>query len=169
MKLLGAILIMTAASLGGVLLLREKKQRQDGDRSLAAALELLRGELSSGVIPLDLGIERAYTHAKGIGKAFLSTVRDGFHDLGEHSFEEIWDKALADTCPWLALDTQAEIRKLGGELGRFDLELQLRFLDACISYLKEQWQLQRSTYPSDRRVTLGLSFSLSALLVILLY
>lgn len=168
MKLLGAILIMASAFLACVLLLREKKKRQEAYRSLAAALELLRGELSTGGIPLDLGVERAYLHAEGPGKACLSAVRDGFPELGESSFAEIWDKALRETCSWLSPDTQTELKKLGGVLGRFDLDLQLRSLDACVSDLKEQWQRLRNEYPSQRRVSLGLSFGLSALLVILL-
>ena len=168
MKLLGGILVMTAASLGCVLLLREQRKRQDDLRSLAAALELLRGEISSGIVPLALGIERANTHARGIGNVLFSKVLDGFPELGDSSFKEIWDKALIASCPWLPQDVQAEIRKLGGVLGRFDVELQLRTLDACAAYLGEQWKRLRNEYPSRRRVTLGLSFSLSALLVILL-
>ena len=168
MKLIGAILIMASASLSCALLLREKRKRQEAYHSLAAALEFLRGELSTGGIPLDLGIERAYMHAEGLGKAFLSAVRDGLPELGEYAFAEIWDKVLTETCPWLSLDIHAELKRLGGVLGRFDLELQLHSLDVCVSDLTEQWQRLRNDYPSQRRVSLGLSFSLSALLVILL-
>ena len=83
------------------MLLREQRKRQDDLRSLAAALELLRGEISSGIVPLALGIERANTHASGIGNVLFSKVLDGFPELGDSSFEEIWDKALTASCPWL--------------------------------------------------------------------
>ncbi len=169
MKLLGAILILTAGILGGILLLLDKKKRRDDYWSLAAALELLRGELSSEAVPLALGIERANAHTKGMGKELLSAVSSGLDELGERSFGEIWDKALAETCSWLAAEPASEIRKLGAELGRFDLEVQLRSLDACALYLKEQWRRQKNAYPAERRVALGLSFCFTALLVILLY
>ena len=169
MKLPGAVLIMAAACLMSVLTLREKKQRQAGGLSLAAALELLRGELSSGALPLSLGIERASAHASGFGKELLIAVQEGLRDLGEWSFDEIWDKALAGTDPWLEETVQNELRKLGSVLGRFDLETQLRALDACISLLRQQWERQRNAYPEERRVWIGLTAGLSALLVILLY
>lgn len=169
MKLPGAVLIMAAACLVSLVTLREKKQRQEGCLSLVAALELLRGELSSGAVPLRLGIERACAHAGGIGNELLIAVREGLGDLGERSFDEIWNKALDGTDLWLAETVRHEMRKLGSVLGRFELETQLRALDACISLLRQQWERQRNAYPEERRVWIGLTGGLSALLVILLY
>ena len=169
MRLLGAILIMASAALGCAALLREKKKSQEDCRSLADALELLRGELSFVGIPLNQGIERARAHAHGAGKEFLAAVYESFDSLGEHSFGEIWDKALTNLGPRLPDDPISELRKLGSVLGRFDLELQLRSLDVCVLQLREQWQRQSNAYPSQRRVAFGLSISLSVLLVILLY
>lgn len=169
MKLPGAVLILAAACLTSALSLRERKRRLDGCLSLAAALELLRGELSSAAAPLSLGIEKACAHAAGSGKVLLLSVREGLRDLGELSFDEIWDKALSGTDPWLEETVRSELRRLGSVLGRFDLDTQLRSLDACISLLTQQWERQRKAYPEERRVLIGLSSGLSALLVILLY
>ena len=132
-------------------------------------MELLRGELSSGAVPLSLGIERVSAHTSGFGKELLIAVQEGLRDLGERSFDEIWDKALAGTDPWLEETVQNELRKLGSVLGRFDLETQLRALDACILLLRQQWERERNAYPEERRVWIGLTAGLSALLVILLY
>ena len=96
-------------------------------------------------------------------------MQEGLRDLGERSFDEIWDKALAGTDPWQEETVQNELRKLGSVLGRFDLETQLRALDACILLLRQQWERERNAYPEERRVWIGLTAGLSALLVILLY
>ncbi|MBR0199377.1 MAG: stage III sporulation protein AB [Oscillospiraceae bacterium] len=169
MKLPGAVLIMAAACLASAVTLQEKKRSQEGCLSLATALDLLRAELSSGAVPLSLGIERACAHAGGIGKELLCAVYAGLRDLGEQSFDEIWDKALAGTDPRLAENSEHELQKLGSVLGRFDLETQLRALDACSSLLRRQWERQRNAYPEERRVWIGLTTGLGALLVILLY
>lgn len=169
MKMIGAVMILAAAALIGFSLLREKRERLLGIRSLAMALGRLRGELSTRASPLAEGIEKASSSSNGMGKNLMCCVSKRLHDLGERSFSELWNAALLESCGRLEKHDLEELKDLGAVLGRFDLELQLRALDGCISFLEDRWEKGSAAYPADRRLLLSVTLAMSSVLVILFF
>ncbi len=168
MKWMGALLILAAAGLAALRLLQDKKSSLEGCRSLASALRLLRGELEARSLPLGEALAHAENKTGGLGRKLMIGVSERLPELGEVSFQQIWNEALDSSCRILDPGALEELRSLGPVLGSFDLDMQLRSLEAVISYLEVLWEQQRSGYPAQRRLLLSVYLAMSCFLVILL-
>lgn len=169
MKWVGAAMVLAAASIACLTLLCDQKRRLEAFHSLSEALKILRGELLSRGATISEGIEKAGSASRGVGKELMLAVLAGLRELGERSFSEIWRNAL-DTC---SLEDKPEslepLAGLGSILGRFDLDAQLKALDACIKRLDELWEAEKKEYPARRKLLISLSLAGGIFLVILLF
>lgn len=169
MKGTGAVLILLAFTLAGWFMLKEKKDRLSCLKELIEALGQLRGELELRSSALPQAMRQAAELSTGAGKELLTQALANLENLGEVSFSTIWQRAVG-LCAWpLGPDERRELEALGAVLGRYELSFQLQALDSCTDYLKRSRERLRESLPAKRRILLGLSVSMGAFLVILLY
>lgn len=168
MRVLGILLVILGAVLAGEALCRERKRRQRQLRDLIQGLNLMLGELQLHASPLDELLSLAEGPAGEAG-CFFAAVGDSMERLGEESFSEIWRRAAENRLPGLNAASRDELARLGVILGRMDLEAETEAVAACRDALLSQLAAERAELPGFRRLSLGLSVCVGALLAILLF
>ncbi len=129
MKLLGGLLIVLAAGWTGAGPVLRLRRRQQVLEALALALELLRAELRSSLAPLPELFAAVAGASDGPAAAF-------FHQLALDMQAQPLTTPLQlmrRRMPMLGLEPResAILLELGNALGCYDLESQLRLLDAA--------------------------------------
>lgn len=168
MKLVGIALIIMAFLTYALLTLRDKRAAIHCLRDVSAALELLYGELEMHAAPLPEAIARAAHFSRGAGKALFQNLTVLLLRLGEESFADLWRKAVQQSCRQLPPPSRDEIERLGVSLGRYELSTQLRELRSCISSLCRSREEGERSFPSERRLWLGLCAAAGCFLAILM-
>lgn len=169
MKGLGGLLIILAGLILGVEKLRPIKKRLDTLEQLCHALERLHGELGSR--PAAIGelfsglVQTSGEEAAG----FFRLVLQRMDRLSAESFSEIWHGSLGETMPALEEEERRELEKLGGILGRYDLSEQLAAMNLVLDRLREILHRLKENYPASRKLCIGVSCSLSAMLALVLF
>ena len=168
MKMAGFVLLQLAALLFALRHIGCKKRETACLASICAMLEQLGGLLGSEAAPMPELIGALILRSDGCAAAFLQTLAESMDRLGERSFHELWENAL-DAAP-IALDPEAgqALEELGSVLGRYELETQLRAVEACRAALCRRLDALRQELPQRKRLTVGLSLAASALIGIIL-
>lgn len=141
-------------------------------RSLHAAcqmLELMQGELNTSALPLAQLLEAIAPRLNGPALRFSRLVREGMADLGRRSFAEIWTERLYVSFPDLSGQELQDLKELGGILGRYELSRQTEALSRCRQALKQREETASAAFAEKRRLALGLAFTGTALLGIILF
>lgn len=167
-KLLGAVLIIAALSLGAINYLKQRRERMKLLEQLSAALNTAAGELSLRALPLPRLFELLASRTQGAAETFFSALCDDMDRLGDEDFFTLWERDTREMLPGLMPDELEELSRLGAVLGRYELERQLEGLRACAAAFDEALHRARQDYPDRRRLALGLSACAGLLLIIIL-
>ena len=169
MKLYGALLILSASLAAALFLLREERNRLRSVAALQRGLRALRGTLAERQTPLPAAFRELSVQTEDAAvRAFFAALAHNMERLGEESFSVLWRAAAADRLAALGADTAERLALLGEQLGGSELERQCKALDKCADALETLTAQAAGRRAEKRRMTLGLSLSLGAFLVILL-
>ncbi len=168
LKLTGAALIAAACVLASAIYIAGEKARIRELREMCELLRLMQGELETRLTPLPELIHALTERTGGSAKRFLMTMERELEKLGERDFDEIWAEAAETSYTQIEEREREEVKKLGGVLGRYSVEIQLEQLQSCADKLTERWRLDAEKAPEKGRVGTGMICALGALLLIAL-
>lgn len=120
----GAALLLGGALAFGAAELAALRRRVRFLGELVAALELMRGELCTRLLPMADLLETMAEETREPLRGFFRRVRRNMERLGESSFPALWGEALTEAHLPLTEEESRTLRELGASLGRYDLQLQ---------------------------------------------
>ncbi len=167
-RLVGFVLLQLAAALFARGRIAEAADRTEALRSFCDMLEQLRGLLESDGSPMPVLLETLSRRCTGQARAFVRALSAAMDQLGQCSFQELWQQALEENAGLLDGDAKQTLESLGGVLGRYDPATQLDALDSCRLLLRQRLDKRQSDRAQETHLILGLSFSASLLLGIYL-
>lgn len=167
-RLVGFVLLQLAAALFARGRIAEAADRTEALRSFCDMLEQLRGLLESDGSPMPVLLETLSRRCTGQARAFVRALSAAMDQLGECSFQELWQQRLEENAGLLDGDARQTLESLGGVLGRYDPATQLDALDSCRLHLRQRLDKRQSDRAQETHLILGLSFSASLLLGIYL-
>lgn len=169
MKLLGAILVIFGAGMGGVLMAQTLRERVEQLQQFIRGFQMLTIEIGYGLCPLETAFRRISTSlGAGIG-VFFTRVADILSDCG--NAEESWRKAIVISKKDMALH-EAEwvgIEAIAPLLGATDLEHQIKVFREAAERLRIQEEEAKNKAAANERVFRYAGFALGAVLVLVLY
>ena len=167
-RLVGFFLLQLAAALYARERISENLQKTDALRDYCDMLEQFRGLLESDGAPMPALFALLSERSSGEAGAFVMLLSHEMDKLGEHHFQNIWQRALTENANCLDKETKRELEALGTVLGRYDHTTQLNAIDTCREHLRRRLEDRQRTENQDKRVTLALSISSSLLVGIIL-
>lgn len=166
LKAAGAVLIVLACTLAGRARARELHRRARLPAALAAALELLRGEVVSRLAPLPEAAERLAASGPAETRDFFALLARRLGELGERTFSELW-AACADTLALPPREADA-LRDLGASLGRYGAEAQDAALGRCIACMTGAADEAAQEAARGGKLSVGLGLTAGLMLAVLL-
>lgn len=127
MRWLGAAFIIAASYVCGTALARAEGQKAIAVDALIAFLKYIRRRISSERTAL-YDIFSAFSNAFLEEAGFLKTLRESNYTLNQR-----WAGATKQLC--LDFEIEAELLRLGEDLGRLPLDEQEKRIDACLDAL----------------------------------
>ncbi len=167
MRGIGALLLMGAFLLSGVLSVRSRCARIRCLHELGEAFVWMAGELAGKKLPIPELIRSCSLMANGYARSFYLQLEQSLSQLGSRSFFELWKEAVAQL-PWLTEGERRELDIPGRELGRAELSRQLAALETAVRFLRTSYEHEESRFQNDRKLCLGLPAAAGVLLLILL-
>lgn len=156
-KLLGAVLVIAGCGGCGFSLAAAHVREEQGLNRLIAALEMMKCDLQYRLTPLPDLCRLASRAAGGAVGAVFSNLAKELESQISPDVESCMTAALAKAGP-LPRQTGLQLRRLGTSLGRFDLEGQLKGLEAARTECQQE--LDRLGKNREHRIrsyqTLGL-------------
>ncbi len=169
MKSIGAAIVLLSSFSLGLLNSRLQRQRLFCLREMMQALDLLSSELRTHCPPLGDLLRWTEAHTSGQASVFFATVVNSLSELGVKSFDEIWQNAVVYKLLCLNLEDKRELLTLGSQLGRMELNCQLKALERCHDILNLSRERLETQYREERSIRIGIPVSLGFLITILLY
>ena len=167
-KLLGFTLLQLAAALFAGRHIMNRRLETETLHSFCAMLEQLRGLMEDDGSPMPALLQTLSTRSTGRAQTFVCDLLAAMDSLGELQFQELWHQKLEENGSNLEENGRRELESLGCVLGRYDLSTELEAIAVCISHMRHRLDERQSAQKQDTRMILGLSFSFSLLLGILL-
>ena len=164
-RLIGSTLVLAAGFALGAQQCAVHRRHMDLLWELELALGLLQNELETSVRPMPQLCALLAERCGGEVGRFFRTLVDSFPSLGERRFGELWSSAV-DALPAVRPEDRRCLKRLGGSLGRYELDRQLQDLTLCREQLRRSWKQERDALPMHRRLAYGLSLAGAALLLI---
>ena len=168
MKVLGFFFFFAGSVSAGVVYCKQKKQRLQTLQNLIYALDHMEGQLQTNDLPLKELCTQIARISGGTVRLFYVSLTRKLSQLGELSFAELWGQALVEELPVLDGMTRDTLLQLGNSLGRYELQQQLRALQACRSSLAARLEEAKKEYPNQAKLGMGLSTSVGILFWIIL-
>lgn len=137
--------------------------------SWGAALERLEGELAFRLPDTPRLLESLAQGAASPAAETLTAVRGGLGELGERSFEELWERAVERENPCLSEGERQILCRLGSILGRYGWQEQRQAVETTRQLLSAQAETVRETLRKEGRLysTLGLTLGLFLTIILL--
>lgn len=169
MKLVGAAAILLGSLLAALTQLNAEKTREETRRALRRSLILLRNELYERQTILPEAFP-GLAGASGCEAAqgFYVFLSEEMRQLGERSFSAIWRDCAGEKLAMLDEEDTEAIASLGTTLGGSELELQCAALEKCADTLERKSAQCAAERAEKRKMTLGVTLSLGAFVIILL-
>ena len=152
-KLIGAILITGGMASAGIAAVHKLSARIDLIARLLSALEIMQSEICFRLTPIPEVAEIISKGSRGEVKAMFDIVAEGAKNLGSHSLNTIWGKAVSETCKLLNPEEMYVVVGLGNSLGRYDSENQVsaieyvrRRLERCLTDAEAEKKRQGRMY-----------------------
>ena len=167
-RISGAAAILVSCFLAAIMRLRSQKERIRFLRALETSLLELRGELVERRRGLgEIFLLLANKNDEAVGR-FYETLCDGLESLGERSFSEIWRASAEISFSTLGENCLDALLPLGVCLGGSELELQCAALESAARRIADTARTEKESLAAERKLSIGISLSAGAFLVIIL-
>lgn len=167
LRIAGAGLIIVSFALFGAARAGDLRRRARLLAALAAAVELLRGEIVSRLAPMPEAARRLAEGGPRETRGFFYRLCLELEQLGGREFSEIWSACLGGLA--LREREREALEALGRSLGRYGAREQDAALARCLESLGAAAREARAEAAAGGRLCAGLSLSAGALLAIILY
>ena len=170
LRFVGAILIMTAATIWGIGGAVRLKNRARSLNALVSSLGVIKSEICDRFATLPEIVTLLEKESIQPVTIFYTNVRKGLEKIGDSSFSSIWSKAVEET-PELLLRPQEALAlsELGFNLGRYNIAEQrgavLYTLRRMESFAK-QAELERDK-DAKTRAFLGVAAGIFAVIILI--
>lgn len=138
MRLLGVLLLSGGFWALGLCGARRLKRRESELKELIAGLETVKRELKYCLAPLPELFRCAAEQTAGEVALLFSCCADRMESMGGHTFCRVWKQVLMERRFCLDRTDLMELEQLGGILGRYDADEQLRAIEQTAARLEEQ-------------------------------
>lgn len=169
MKIIGALLLVCACTLFGVVQARKLYFRQSCLAGVLDGLRFIDAELKNGSVPIpDIFFELCKLPDSKLHEYYvnLCTQMDSF---GEASLSEIWSGcALEDKTVSLSERQRQELCRVGSYLGRYSESEQSEAIRACIDHLEGELKASAEKAKQGSRLYMGLGLSFGLMLAAVL-
>ncbi|MNM47440.1 stage III sporulation protein SpoAB [compost metagenome] len=170
-KLLGAILILASATLGGFTAARRFAQRPRSIRGLIAALQRLESEITYGYTPLPEAMGRIAAQSLEPLRSLFLDIADDMGDPHNRTAREAVERAVRSH--WQATAMKApereSLRQLSFTLGVSDRQDQANHIALALRQLAQEEQTAREEQAKYEKMSRSLGVLLGALIVILIF
>lgn len=168
MKWVGSFLVLFSSVFCSLRYLRDKRLQIRDLNELCDGIALMAGELELHCAPLPDLMAFCAGRTRHNCRKFFSCLSNGDALLGKKSFSELWENAASLCFASLSGAELDEIKRLGTILGRTELSKQVSMLETCRGALLDKLRREESAYIENRKLSLGLSTALGALLIVVL-
>ncbi len=171
LKLIGAILVLTASTFGGFYIARNFKERPAQLRILQQALQMLETEIVYGSVPLNLIMEHIGERIPQKLKYIFLDMSKNLRELDGISTSDCWEMAIDKNIQFTSLKKQDReiLINFGQQLGCSDREDQMKHIKLAIKNLETEEILAREEQKTYEGLSKNLGILLGILLVILIY
>jgi stage III sporulation protein AB len=169
MRWIGAILVAGGAASVSLAAVQRLGARVRLLAALESALEIMRAELQFNLTPLPALAALLADRAPAPARPFFARCARLMPQLGEHSFQALWNKALAEADElWLTPEREL-MAALGGMLGRYDAEAQGRAVAYARERMEALWRGAEEKRARQSRVygAMGLASGLAVIIILL--
>lgn len=170
-KLLGAILVITACTLIGFEVANKYKLRPLQLRALRSLLNLLEAEIVYLSTPLPLALEKVARYASAPLNSLFIMARDELLSGDGITAGEAWVKAVDSFQDKSCLDEEDLniLRQFGAGLGGSDKDEQIKNIQLTKELLKQQeWKADEKRYKNERMWrSMGFLSGLAIVLILL--
>ncbi len=167
MRSAGIVLTFLSSLIFGFEMIKPVKRRMELLNKLCRSLELMHAEMTSRPSSLESLCRLLASDFDGTAEFFCGII-ENMDELGCKSFREIWNDALNEKLKHLNPDDICAMESLGAVLGNYELSEQLEAIAVCKSRLYNNLLELNATYPANRKLCLGISCSVGAMLVLVL-
>jgi len=171
LKLLGALLIVGASSISGILIANKYRQRPLELRNLRSMLNLLETEIVFTSTPLPLALEKIAKHADSNIAQLFAKTRDYLLTENGITADEAWQRALHDFMPesYLIEEDLGILQNFGIGLGCSDRNEQLKNIQLVQELLKQQELKAETNRCQNERLWKTMGFLTGVAIVLLIY
>lgn len=137
-KIAGAVMILVACCGMGFGKSMEYKKRIRDLLNVKKILLMLRGEIKYAKSPLAEAFAAIGKRQENVFGEFLLQVADGMNEQQGETFLQIWENKLELILPKSALlkEDRQQLKRLGGQLGYLDREMQISTIDLQVEQLE---------------------------------
>ena len=167
-KVTGFVLLQLSALMFLHRRLLAEKRKAESAASFRDMLEQLLGFLERESSPMPELLQLLQNRVHGVSALFTATLQDSMDMLGEHSFRELWRRALYSHSEDMDQELLRILEEPGAVLGHFELARQLDAVGLCLHELRRYCEKQRREQPQKARLAIGLTLSVSLMAGILL-
>lgn len=168
MTYLGAIILVISALFIGISKAREERLRVKTLRELCSALEIIKNEICTNRTSLGKVISMQSLHSSDALNSFFSELENGFSNLGDRRFSNIWNECIKNSLGILSEKAKNELIALGSNLGRYDADLQKQAIERCAYALQRECEALESVLVNNEKMYIGLSGGAGLILVLML-
>ena len=169
MKIIGALLLVCACTLFGLVQAKKLYYRQSCLEGVLDGLRFIDAELKNGAVPIpDIFSELCRLQDSRLHKYYVN-LNAKIGTLGEASLSEIWcGCALGDKSISLSERQRQELSRVGSYLGRYSESEQSEAICVCIEHLEAQLKSSTEKARQGSRLYMGLGLSFGLMLAAVL-
>ncbi|MGI6013386.1 MAG: hypothetical protein ACOX7K_03765 [Oscillospiraceae bacterium] len=168
LKWFGMLLLVIGGAMTGTAAAARLKRRVQSLSAMLAALELMRGEISTLLMPLPETIVRLASMEQLAVQPLFRAVEAMLPQLGERTFSALWEQAVAESSLGFSAEEKQSLRQLGENLGRFDAETQSIAISRCMDELEQSLSIAKRKATGDGKLYKGLGLAGGLMLAVIL-
>lgn len=168
-RIVGAILILTATTMIGFLVSKKYHDRPKQLRQWRSALQSLEAEIVYGLTPIEDAARRLSEQLPRPLCLFFADLSERL-ETGDGSLETIWQETVQRFWPNTALDTVEKevLLQFGATLGKQDAGNQKKHIRLALSHLEREETEARDAQARYEKMAKSLGFLAGVLIVLLL-
>lgn len=169
MKIFGAVLLVCACTILGMVQAKKLRFRQCCLEGVLDGLRFIDAELKNGAVAIpEIFSELCKLPDSKMNKYYVNLYSQ-INNLGETSLSDIWcGCALGDKSVSLSERQRQELSRVGSYLGRYSENEQSEAICACIEHLEAQLKSSSEKARQGGRLYMGLGFTFGLMLAAVL-
>lgn len=169
MKIIGAIMLVSACTFFGFIQAKKLRFRQSCLESVLDGLRFMDAELKNGAVPIPEIFSELCKLPDSRLHSYYVNLNEKIGNLGEASLSEIWcGCALGDRSISLSERQRQELSRIGSYLGRYSEAEQSEAICACIEHLESQLKGSEEKARQGTKLYMGLGLTFGLMLAAIL-